>query len=62
MKNTRLLPDVAVVDRVPLMVCWAAKLIVVKPAEDGAVTAKLLNVFVPVIDCEEPAEFVNEKL
>jgi hypothetical protein len=48
-KNTRLLPAVPVVDSVPLMVCWAAKVIVLTPADAGPVKDKLLNVFAPVI-------------
>lgn len=48
-KNTRLLPAVPVVDSVPLMVCWESKVTVVTPAVDEAVTAKLLNVFAPVM-------------
>ena len=47
MKNTRLLPAVPVVERVPLMVCWAAKVTVTTPADAGPVTAKLLKVFAP---------------
>ena len=38
-----------VVDSVPLMVCWAAKVTVATLAADGAATAKLLNVFPPVM-------------
>jgi len=40
---------VPVVDSVPLMVCWAAKVTVATLAADGAATAKLLNVFPPVM-------------
>jgi hypothetical protein len=48
-KNTRLLPAVPVVDSVPLMVCWAAKVRVTTPADAGPVTDKLLYVvFNPV--------------
>lgn len=38
-----------VVDKVPLMVCWADKTMDLDPADDGPTTEKLLNVFVPVI-------------
>jgi len=48
-KNTRRLPAVPVVDSVPLMVCWAAKVTAVTPAADGAVTARLLYVLTPTI-------------
>jgi hypothetical protein len=48
-KNTRLLPAVPVVDRVPLIVCRELKVTVITPADAGAVTAKLLNVFGPAI-------------
>lgn len=48
-KNTRRLPAVPVVDRVPLMVCWESKVTVVTPAEDGAVTDRLLKVFAPLM-------------
>ena len=38
-----------VVDSVPLMVCRESKVIPLTPAEDGAATERLLNVFAPVI-------------
>lgn len=38
-----------VVDSVPLMVCWSAKVTVATPADAGPVMARLLNVFAPVI-------------
>lgn len=47
-KNTRLLPAVPVVDSVPLMVWLESNVTVAVPADDGAVTVKLLYVFEPV--------------
>ena len=61
-KNTRLLPAVPVVDSVPLMVCWVLKVTVAKPAVDGAVTEKLLNVFTPVIVFVPALMLVNATL
>ena len=50
-----------VVDSVPLMVCRAAKVTVVVPAVDVALTDRLLKVFASWITCVAP-EPVNEKL
>ena len=51
-----------VVDSVPLMVCWALKVTVVTPADDDPVTARLLNVFAPVIVRVPALVFVKERL
>lgn len=51
-KNTRRLPAVPVVDRVPLIVCWALIARNTVPAEAGPTTERLLNVFVPLIERE----------
>lgn len=60
-KNTRLLPAVPVVDSVPLMVWRESKVTVVTPAAEVAVTAKLLNVFMPVTACAFDAVFTPVK-
>jgi hypothetical protein len=49
LNNTRRLPAVLVVDRVPFIVWRESKVISVTPADAEAVTDKLLNVFAPVI-------------
>jgi hypothetical protein len=61
-KNTRLLPAVPVVDNVPLIVWRESKVRVATPAEAGAVTARLLNVFAPDIARLPAAVEVNETL
>ncbi len=45
-----------------MMVCWAAKVTVLTPTDDGAVTAKLLNVFAPVTVRDPATVEVNETL
>ncbi len=49
LNQTRLLPAVPVVERVPLIVCLSLICIAPKPAAAGPVTERLLKTFAPVI-------------
>lgn len=60
--QTRRLPAVPVVDRVPVMVWRESKATWVTPAEDGAVTVRLLKVFILLMTCVEALAEVNDTL
>ena len=51
-----------VVDRVPVMVWRESKATWVTPAEDGAVTVRLLKVFILLMTCVEALAEVNDTL